>query len=54
LFTTMLLGFGVLIWLPAVFAHPEIHLNWAANAINLAIAAAAWVVADSLTPATQL
>jgi uncharacterized membrane protein YphA (DoxX/SURF4 family) len=53
LFTTMLLGFGILIWLPAVFAHPEIHLNWAANAINLAIAAAAWVVADSLNPATQ-
>src|ERR1700682_2166760 len=53
LFTTMLLGFGILIWLPAVYGHPEIHLNWAANAINLAIAAAAWVVADSLNPATQ-
>jgi uncharacterized membrane protein YphA (DoxX/SURF4 family) len=53
LFAAMLLSFGVLIWLPALFAHPEIHLNWAANCVNLAIAAAGWIVADSLTPATQ-
>jgi uncharacterized membrane protein YphA (DoxX/SURF4 family) len=52
LFTAMILSFGVLIWLPTLFAHPEIHLNWAANCVNLAIAAAAWIVADSLTPAT--
>jgi uncharacterized membrane protein YphA (DoxX/SURF4 family) len=53
LFATMIVSFGILIWLPALFAHPEIHLNWAANCVNLAIAAAAWIVADSLTPATQ-
>jgi uncharacterized membrane protein YphA (DoxX/SURF4 family) len=53
LFAVMLLGFGVLIWLPALFAHPETHLNWAANCVNLAIAAAGWVVADSLNPATK-
>lgn len=51
LFTAMILSFSVLIWIPTLFAHPEIHLNWAANAVNLAIASAAWVVADSLNQA---
>jgi uncharacterized membrane protein YphA (DoxX/SURF4 family) len=53
LFATMILSFGILIWLPTLFAHPEIHLNWAANCVNLAIASAAWIVADSLTPGTS-
>jgi hypothetical protein len=46
LLTTMIIGFGLLIWLPAPFADPHKLINWAANAQNLAIAGAAWIVAD--------
>jgi hypothetical protein len=44
------MGFGLLIWLPAPFARtfPDPHINWAGNAENLAIAGAAWIVADFL------
>jgi uncharacterized membrane protein YphA (DoxX/SURF4 family) len=48
LLTAMCLGFGLLIWLPRVIADPRDHTNWAANAEDLAITAAAWVVADYL------
>jgi uncharacterized membrane protein YphA (DoxX/SURF4 family) len=46
LLTAMIIGFGLLIWLPAPFADPHKLINWAANAQNLAIAGAAWIVAD--------
>ena len=32
--------------MPAVVATPKAHLAWAGNAINLAVAGAAWIVAD--------
>jgi len=51
LFTVMLIGFGALVWAPIVFAHPTDHVSWAGNAINLAIAGAAWIVADSIQAA---
>jgi hypothetical protein len=44
----MLIGFGLLVWLPAPFADPHKLINWAGNAENLAIAGAAWIVADFL------
>jgi hypothetical protein len=49
----MILGFGLLIWLPTLwvptfFAAPGTLESWAGNAENLAIAAAAWIVADFL------
>lgn len=47
LLTAMILGFGVLIWLPNLFATPKVHMTWCGNAVNLAIAGAAWIVADS-------
>jgi hypothetical protein len=47
--TTMLIGFGLLVWLPALFAHPHLLINWAGNAQNLAITGAAWIVADFLS-----
>jgi hypothetical protein len=28
LMTIMLAFFGVLVWIPLLFAHPEAHLNW--------------------------
>ena len=49
LLTAMIIGFGLLIWLPAPFVDPHKQINWAGNAENLAIAGAAWIVADFLT-----
>jgi uncharacterized membrane protein YphA (DoxX/SURF4 family) len=49
LLTAMIIGFGLLIWLPAPFADPHRLINWAGNAQNLAIAGAAWIVADFLS-----
>jgi uncharacterized membrane protein YphA (DoxX/SURF4 family) len=48
LLTAMILGFGSFVWVPAVVATPKAHLAWAGNAINLAVAGAAWIVADAI------
>jgi uncharacterized membrane protein YphA (DoxX/SURF4 family) len=48
LLTVMLVGFGLLVWLPAPFADPHRLMNWAGNAENWAITGAAWIVADFL------
>jgi len=48
LLTVMLMGFGVLVWLPGPFRAPHLLTNWAGNAENLSIAGAAWIVADYL------
>jgi uncharacterized membrane protein YphA (DoxX/SURF4 family) len=48
LLTAMIVGFGLLVWLPAPFADPHKQINWFGNAENLAIAGAAWIVADFL------
>ena len=48
LLTVMLLGFQLLVWLPALFQDPHKLINWAGNAQNLAITASAWIVADFL------
>jgi uncharacterized membrane protein YphA (DoxX/SURF4 family) len=48
LLTLMIVGFGLLIWLPAPFADPHQLTSWAGNAQNLSIAAAAWIVTDFL------
>lgn len=47
LVTAMFAGFGVLVHAPALLADPRSHLNWVANAMNLALTGAAWLVADS-------
>jgi uncharacterized membrane protein YphA (DoxX/SURF4 family) len=49
LLTAMIIGFGLLVWLPAPFTDPHKLINWAGNAENLAIAGAAWIVADFLS-----
>ena len=49
LLTAMIIGFQFLVWLPAPFADPHNLFNWAGNAQNLAIAGAAWIVADYLS-----
>jgi uncharacterized membrane protein YphA (DoxX/SURF4 family) len=49
LLTAMLVGFGLLVWLPRLFADPHQLINWAGNAQNLAITGAAWIVTDFLS-----
>jgi uncharacterized membrane protein YphA (DoxX/SURF4 family) len=48
LLTAEIVGFELLVWIPGLAAAPRQHFWWAANAINLAIAASVWVVADSI------
>jgi len=50
LLALMLVGFGLLVWAPMLAATPGAHTTWAGNAINLAIAGAAWVLADAIAP----
>lgn len=46
LLTIMFAIYGVLIWIPNLFAAPEGHMVWAGNGVNLALVASAWIVAD--------
>ncbi len=48
LLTLMFIGFGVLVHAPSLLADPHSHFNWAANAVNLSLIGAAWVLADAL------
>ena len=50
LLTVMLIGFGLLVWLPIVSSHPHTLFNWTESAETLAIAGVAWIVTDFLTP----
>jgi uncharacterized membrane protein len=45
--------FTILVWGPAIVAAPHTRLNWTAFFISWAIAAAAWVVAQSIAPKVQ-
>ena len=49
LLTIMIVGFQLLVWLPAPLADPHKLISWAGNAQNLAIAGAAWIVSDYLS-----
>lgn len=49
LLTAMLVGFGLLVWLPILFADPHKLFPWAGNAENLSILGAAWIVTDYLS-----
>ena len=48
LLTTMFASFTPLVHLPMLLADPANHMNWAENALNLALIGVAWAVADSL------
>jgi len=48
LLAAMLIAFGIVIWLPRIFAAPHVHATWAGNGVNLIVAGTAWVVADWL------
>jgi hypothetical protein len=46
--TAMIVGFGLLVWLPALVADPHSFLNWSEGTETLGIAASAWIVTDFL------
>jgi hypothetical protein len=48
LLTMMVVGFGLLVWVPLVVANPHSHTNWSEMAESLEIAGAAWILADLL------
>jgi uncharacterized membrane protein YphA (DoxX/SURF4 family) len=48
LLTVMFASFTPLVHVPLLLADPSSHVNWAENALNVALTGAAWVVADSL------
>jgi hypothetical protein len=46
LMTLMLALFGVMVWIPRLIAHPEMHLNWSEFSLTSLITGAAWMVGD--------
>jgi hypothetical protein len=48
LLTVMIVGFGVLVWVPLVLSNPHSHGNWSEIAETFAIAGAMWILADLL------
>jgi uncharacterized membrane protein YphA (DoxX/SURF4 family) len=53
LLTAEIVIFELLVWIPNLFAGPNNHFNWAANAISIALAGASWVVSDSISAAAK-
>ena len=53
LLTAEIVIFELLFWIPRLLAQPSNHFNWGGNAISIAIAGAAWVVADSICRAAK-
>jgi uncharacterized membrane protein YphA (DoxX/SURF4 family) len=47
--TLMIIGFGLFVWLPILFADPHKLFSWAGNVENLAICGSAWIVGDYLS-----
>lgn len=45
---SMMLGFSAFVWLPNLAGSPGVHMTWAGNAVNLALAGSAFVVADAI------
>jgi uncharacterized membrane protein len=53
LITAEILGFEFLYWIPRLLSGSHRQVMWAGNAINIALAGAAWVVADSIGRAAR-
>lgn len=54
LLAVMMMCFEVLVWLPMFFKSPHAHVVWGGNMITIAMAGAAWVVADAIRESEQL
>lgn len=50
LLTAMFVCFAILVHAPTLFNDPHTHFNWAANAMNFALIASAWVITASIRP----
>jgi hypothetical protein len=48
LLTLMLLGFGLLVWVPLLVSAPHTQFNWTEAVETFAIAGAAWILVDLL------
>ncbi len=48
LLTTMIVSFGLLVWVPLVLSDHHSHTKWSENAETFAIAGAVWILADIL------
>jgi hypothetical protein len=48
LLTLMVVGFGLLVWVPLVLSNPHDHTNWSEFAETFEIAGAIWILADLL------
>jgi hypothetical protein len=48
LLTLMIVGFGLLVWVPLVLSNPHSHTNWSEIAETFEIAGAVWILADLL------
>lgn len=48
-FAALLASFEIFVWAPRLILAPHRHNTWAGNAINLAMMAGAWMVADVLS-----
>ena len=48
LLTTMLMIFGLVVWVPLLFSDPHNHTNWSETTETFAIAGAVWILADLL------
>ena len=48
LLTIMVVGFGLLVWIPLLLSNPHNHANWSEIAETFEIAGAAWILADLL------
>jgi uncharacterized membrane protein YphA (DoxX/SURF4 family) len=53
LITAEILSFEILVWIPKLVAGPHDHVNWAGNAISVALSGAPWVVSDSICRAAR-
>jgi len=49
LLTMMVVGFGLLVWVPLALSNPHKHTNWSENAETFEIAGAVWILADLLS-----
>jgi hypothetical protein len=48
LLTTMLVSFGLVVWIPLLLSDPHSHTNWSETVETFAIAGTAWILADLL------
>ena len=51
LLAAMFIVFAILVHAPRILSDPHTHMNWAENAVNLALIGSAWVIAASIPAA---